>query len=51
MSAKKALINSPDTVVVEAIEGLVACHPHLARLDGFPEVRCRLWLAGDPTLQ
>jgi hypothetical protein len=36
--AKKALINSPDTVVCEAIEGLVSANPHLARLDGFPAV-------------
>jgi hypothetical protein len=36
--ARKALINSPDTVVCEAIEGLVSATPHLARLDGFPAV-------------
>ena len=36
--ARKALINSPETVVCEAIEGLVSATPHLARLDGFPSV-------------
>lgn len=35
----KALINLPEDVVVEAIEGLVASHSHLGRLDGFPSIK------------
>ena len=29
----------PDDAVVEMLEGLVAAHAHLRRLDGFPHVR------------
>ena len=29
----------PDDAVVEMLEGLVAAHAHLRRLDGFPQVR------------
>jgi len=34
----KALIDGPETVVVSAIDALVSSTPHLARLDGYPEV-------------
>ncbi|KAK9824231.1 hypothetical protein WJX72_008791 [[Myrmecia] bisecta] len=33
------LINAPASVAEEAIEGLVATTPHLARLDGYPNVK------------
>ena len=35
----RRLINAPDDAVVEMLEGLVAAHAHLRRLDGFPHVR------------
>jgi hypothetical protein len=35
----RQLLNSSDELVLDAIEGLVACNAHLQRLDGFPEVR------------
>lgn len=35
----KALINSHEDVVIESLDGLVASVPHLARLDGFPEIK------------
>ncbi len=31
-------LNKSNDFVVEAIEGAVACIPHLQRLDGFPQV-------------
>jgi hypothetical protein len=34
----RKLINKPEDVVVEELEGLVASVPHLAYLDGFPQV-------------
>lgn len=34
----KELLNEPDKVVHELLEGLVASVEHLNRLDGFPEV-------------
>ena len=34
----KQIINAPESVVLEAIDGLVRCHAHLQRLDGFPDV-------------
>eukprot|EP00955_Chlamydomonas_euryale_P063351 358641-Chlamydomonas_euryale.AAC.1 len=37
--AAKQLINKPETTVSEALEGLVACHSHLGRLDGFPDIK------------
>ena len=41
----KKLINTPDDAVAEMLEGLVASHDHLRRLDGFPHVRLCCWLA------
>lgn len=40
--AAKALIDSPETVVASAINGLVSGNSHLARLDGYPDVSRRL---------
>ncbi|KAL4434444.1 hypothetical protein ABPG75_000885 [Micractinium tetrahymenae] len=37
--AAKALIDSPETVVTAAIDGLVSSNPHLARLDGYPDIK------------
>ncbi len=34
----KQLINTPEAVVLDAVEAYVRCHAHLTRLDGFPEV-------------
>eukprot|EP00466_Bigelowiella_natans_P006454 jgi/Bigna1/88111/estExt_fgenesh1_pg.C_280088 len=34
-------INSPENIVVEAIEGLVQSHSHLCRLDGYPETAAK----------
>ncbi len=34
----KRFFNNTEDVVSEAIEGLVASHTHLLRLDGFPQV-------------
>lgn len=34
----KRLINTPESVVTDALDGLVLCHPHLQRLDGYPGV-------------
>ncbi|KAK4799510.1 hypothetical protein SAY86_024875 [Trapa natans] len=39
LSHGKKLINSPDAVVTEFIEGLVETYPGLQYLDGFPEVK------------
>ncbi|KAJ7243360.1 hypothetical protein O6H91_Y433900 [Diphasiastrum complanatum] len=39
MSIGKKLINDPNDVVTEFIEGLVETFPHLQYLDGFPEVK------------
>ncbi|KAK3406112.1 hypothetical protein EUGRSUZ_K02291 [Eucalyptus grandis] len=38
-SQAKKLINDPDDVVTEFIEGLVETYPNLQYLDGFPEVK------------
>ncbi|KAI4365805.1 hypothetical protein MLD38_021760 [Melastoma candidum] len=38
-SSGKKLINSPDDVVTELIEGLARTYPGLRYLDGFPEVK------------
>eukprot|EP00983_Pelagomonas_calceolata_P043701 1139010-Pelagomonas_calceolata.AAC.9 len=32
------LMNSPDTLVQNALDGLIMQHPHLTKLDGFPDV-------------
>ncbi|GAX75952.1 hypothetical protein CEUSTIGMA_g3395.t1 [Chlamydomonas eustigma] len=45
----KQLINNPGTVVTEAIHGLVKCHPHLQRLDGFPDIKVVFDRAHDKT--
>ncbi|KAG2424502.1 hypothetical protein HYH02_015172 [Chlamydomonas schloesseri] len=37
--AKKQLINSPETVVVEALEGLCLSHTHLQLLEGSPQIK------------
>lgn len=34
----KKLINRAEDVVVESLQGLVACHPYLHMLDGLPDV-------------
>lgn len=36
---RKALINSPATLVAESLQGLVAATPHLLLMEGFPQVR------------
>lgn len=38
MDSKK-LINEPGSVVTDAIDGFLATHPHLKRLDGFPDIK------------
>ena len=35
----KSFINSPESVVTEAVEGLISTVPHLGRLDGFPAIK------------
>jgi hypothetical protein len=37
----KKLMNTPGSLVCDALEGLLAVAPHLRRLDGFPDVRRR----------
>ncbi|GAB5368146.1 hypothetical protein AAMO2058_001293300 [Amorphochlora amoebiformis] len=32
-------VNNPDDIVTEALDGLVAAHPFLTRLDGYPEIK------------
>jgi hypothetical protein len=32
------LITSPNTLVQQSLDALVACCPHLVRLDGYPDV-------------
>lgn len=32
------LMNSPDTLVQNALDGLLMSNPHLTKLDGFPDV-------------
>jgi dihydroxyacetone kinase len=39
MAKGKKLINDPNDVVKELIEGMVETYPHLTYLDGFPEVK------------
>ncbi|PNG99735.1 putative 3,4-dihydroxy-2-butanone kinase, partial [Tetrabaena socialis] len=38
-SAGKKLLNSPETAVIDAIEGLVLSHAHLQRLEGAPQIK------------
>jgi len=38
MSASTKLMNSPDSLVSNALDGLIMQHPHLTKLDGFPDV-------------
>uniref|UniRef100_A0A7S3VUH4 Dihydroxyacetone kinase n=1 Tax=Dunaliella tertiolecta TaxID=3047 RepID=A0A7S3VUH4_DUNTE len=33
------LMNSPDTLVQNALDGLIMQHPHLTKLDGFPDLK------------
>ncbi len=40
MTHGKKLINAPEDVVVEALEGLCLAHAHLQRLPGSPQVSC-----------
>ena len=47
----RRLVNVPDDAVVEMLEGLVAAHAHLRRLDGFPHVRCGSQSARDLRVQ
>ena len=35
----KSLLNRPEDVVLESLEGLVATVPHLQRLDGYPAIK------------
>ena len=35
----KQLVNAPGDAVVEALEGFLLANPHLARLDGLPDVK------------
>ena len=37
-SGSTKLMNSPDTLVQNALDGLIMQHPHLTKLDGFPDV-------------
>lgn len=37
-SGSSKLMNSPDTLVQNALDGLIMQHPHLTKLDGFPDV-------------
>lgn len=39
MTASKHFINSPDDVVTQAIDGFIATHHHLTRLDGYPSTK------------
>lgn len=39
MARAKKLINDPNDVVKELIEGMVETYPHLTYLDGIPEVK------------
>jgi dihydroxyacetone kinase len=41
-SSSKKLINEPGSVVTDAIDGFLATHPHLRRLDGFPDIKVTL---------
>ncbi|KAF8059368.1 hypothetical protein HT031_005173 [Scenedesmus sp. PABB004] len=34
-----SLLNAPGAAVVESLDGFLACHPHLARLEGVPDVK------------
>lgn len=36
--ATNKIINEPERVVVDMLEGIVAVHPHLQLLDGLPDV-------------
>ena len=38
-SSVRLLINDPETVVQQAIDGFLQTAPGLARLDGFPEIK------------
>ncbi len=38
----KGFLNSPETLVIDSLEGLLHGQEHLARLDGFPNVSDRL---------
>lgn len=38
-SMTKKLINNPGSVVHELLDGIVQVHPHLQRLDGFPDIK------------
>ena len=37
--ASHKFINAPQDAVLEMLDGFLACHPGLTRLDGFPGVR------------
>jgi hypothetical protein len=41
-SSSKKLINEAGSVVTDAIDGLLASHPQLRRLDGFPDIKVSL---------
>ncbi|KAF5834078.1 hypothetical protein DUNSADRAFT_9392 [Dunaliella salina] len=38
-SGSTKLMNSPDTLVQNALDGLIMQHPHLTKLDGFPDLK------------
>ncbi|GFR46028.1 hypothetical protein Agub_g7302, partial [Astrephomene gubernaculifera] len=39
MATTKKLINSPETAVVDSLEGLVLTYGHLQRLEGWPKIK------------
>ncbi|KAG2493199.1 hypothetical protein HYH03_008619 [Edaphochlamys debaryana] len=39
MTNAKKLLNSPETIVTDALHGLCLTHAHLQRLDGFPQIK------------
>lgn len=45
----RSLLNAPRTLVVEAIEGFLACNPHLRRLDGGGDIKVRRSHLIEPT--
>lgn len=56
MATVKSFLNSPETLVVESLDGLLSAQQHLARLDGQPNVSASSqppwpWRALRPTLR
>lgn len=42
LRAMKQLINTPEHVVTESLDALIATHSQLNRLDGFPDIKARI---------